>query len=273
MDKADCANASGGFVNAGHVSAAHRWLPLRNLIVVVAIGGTLGRLGPFDTFSDLPTATRYAYWIGLTLLMWLQTAAALHLLRDGLVRWPWPVRTLIAALLGALPTAFEVAWAEGLLRVSRDMTLADVAMIYGDVALIAVAVALPLELIDGHRLVRRRASDAPSSATADEIDALVAALPADRRGRLLALQAEDHYLRIHTDRGEALVHRRFSDALQAARGLEGLRVHRSWWVARSAIESVERDGDRLVLRLRGGLVVPVSRTYALAVREAGLVAP
>lgn len=276
MHKGDCADASGDFVNAGHVDTTRGWLPLRNLLIVVAIGAVLGRIGPFDTFSELPTAARYAYWIGLTLLLWLQTAIAMHLLRDAAGHWSWPLRTVVAALLGALPTAFEVAWAEDLLRVTRDLGLVDVAMIYGDVALIAVALALPLELIDGHRLITRR-SDAPPRSinmiNVDEVhvDTLIAALPPERRGTLLALEAEDHYLRVHTDRGNALVHKRFSDAIADIAAIEGLRVHRSWWVAKAAIERAERDGDRLSLRLRGGLVVPVSRTYALAVRHAGFV--
>lgn len=271
MHKGDCAVASGDFVNAGHVEARRGWLPLRNLLIVAAVGAVLGRIGPFDTFSELPTGARYAYWIGLTLLLWLQTAIALHLLRDAPARWSWPVRTIVAALLGALPTAFEVAWAESLLRVSRDLGPVDIAMIYGDVALIAVVLALPLELIDGHRLVGSRRIAASPVAENGDVDELIAALPPERRGALLALEAEDHYLRVHTDRGHALIHRRFSDALGRVAAIDGLRVHRSWWVARGAVERVARDGDRLALHLRGGLVVPVSRTYALAVRDAGLV--
>lgn len=271
MHKGDCAVASGGFVNAGHVEVRRGWLPLRNLLIVASVGAVLGRIGPFDTFSELPTAARFAYWIGLTLLLWLQTAMALHLMRDVADRWSWSMRTIAAALLGALPTAFEVAWAESLLRVSRDLGLVDVAMIYGDVVLIAVALALPLELIDGHRLVDRPRRDASLETKPGTIDDLISLLPPERRGVLLALEAEDHYLRVHTDRGNALIHNRFSDALSRVATVDGLRVHRSWWVARSAIERVARDGDRLALHMRGGLVVPVSRTYALAVRDAGLV--
>jgi hypothetical protein len=272
MHKDDCVDGSGGFVNAGRVDAKRRWLPLRNLAVVAAVGAVLGRIGPFDTFSELPTLSRYAYWIGLTLLLWLQTAIAMHLLRDA-SDWSWPARTVVAALLGALPAAFEVAWAEGWLRVTRDLGLVDVAMIYGDVALIAVALALPLELIDGHRLVARlSAAPAHRAVNPVAVDELIAALPPQRRGTLLALEAEDHYLRVHTDRGNALIHKRLSDALTEVQAIDGLRVHRSWWVAKAAIERVERHGDRLSLHLTNRLVVPVSRTYALAVREAGFTA-
>ncbi|HYG27145.1 MAG TPA: LytTR family DNA-binding domain-containing protein, partial [Caulobacteraceae bacterium] len=65
-------------------------------------------------------------------------------------------------------------------------------------------------------------------------------------------------------------HYRFSDAVRAM-GARGVQVHRSWWVARSAVTGVEREGDRHVLRLTGGVRAPVSRTYGLAAREAGLI--
>lgn len=54
-------------------------------------------------------------------------------------------------------------------------------------------------------------------------------------------------------------------------GDAGVQVHRSWWVASNAVERVERDGDRHVLVLRGGLRAPVSRTYGQAARKAGLI--
>lgn len=267
----DCADAGGGFVNASHVNAKRGWLPLRNALIVVAIGAVLGRIGPFDTFSQLPGLARYAYWIGLTLLIWLQAAAVLHLLREPLTGWTWPLRTVLAALIGAIPGAFEVAWAESLLRVSRDLTLLDVARIYGDVALIMALMMLALELIDGNRLFATRDSVEASAMTALlTSDDLIAGLPPHRRGKLIALEAEDHYLRVYTERGDALIHRRFGDALHQVAAIEGLRVHRSWWVARQAVARVVRDGDRLVLELQNGLRVPVSRTYALAVREAGI---
>jgi DNA-binding LytR/AlgR family response regulator len=49
----------------------------------------------------------------------------------------------------------------------------------------------------------------------------------------------------------------------------GQQVHRSYWVARRAVASVERDGHRTALILSNGDKVPVSRTYLPALREAG----
>lgn len=239
-----------------------------SFLIVLAVAFLLARLGPFDTYSELSAGARYLYWVGLTLLLWLQVETALRLLAGRHESLPWWATAVAAALLGSLPSAFEVAWAESFLRVERDLGPLDLAAIYGDVALIAVPLTL---LIVGLR--RRRGPDRPPDRTGPAgdgaaADRLLAALPPERRGAILALAAEDHYLRVITDRGEALILKRFGDALADVAALDGLRVHRSWWVSRSAVASVERDGERLMLVLRGGFRVPVSRSYALAVREA-----
>jgi len=47
-----------------------------------------------------------------------------------------------------------------------------------------------------------------------------------------------------------------------------LQVHRRWWVAANAVESIVKDGDGLQLSLRNGLRIPVSRSFAQQVRKA-----
>lgn len=88
----------------------------------------------------------------------------------------------------------------------------------------------------------------------------------ERDGELLALQADGHYMRIYTANGSELVLYRFGDALTELSESEGMRVHRSWWVADRAI-TPQTDGDRLTLV--NGLEVPVSRSYRVPVRERG----
>ena len=244
---------------------------LRSFAMVVVVALLLGRMGPFGTFADLPPTERYGYWIGLTLLVWIQVEAALHLLRGfaWAARLHWAARAVLAGAIGALPGAFEVAWAESLLRVRRDLGVIDLIAIYGNVAPIAAGLALLVEwprhrsAQTGHRL--------SPAAPAAPLPPLLDLMPPERRGELLALQAEDHYLRIYTSGGDTLVHRRLGDAVAEVAGIEGARVHRSWWVARAAVAASERDGDRLVLVLVNGLRVPISRTYLVGAREARLV--
>jgi len=95
-------------------------------------------------------------------------------------------------------------------------------------------------------------------------------LPLKLKGsEIFAVEAEDHYLRIHTDRGSDLILMRLSDAVGELAGIEGAQTHRSWWVAKDAVVGVERGDGRAVFELKNGLKAPVSRTYARALRAEG----
>lgn len=242
-----------------------RGLWLRPLLVALAAGLLLWRLGPFDTFSDLRAGERLGYWVGLTLLLAIQILAVLGLIRSWQVNWHWTIAAAVAGIVAAIPSAFEVAWAEDLLRVERDLGPVDLLAIYGDVVLLAVPLAIAMTAAVPKSVSRADSASAPNS------DRLLAALPVERRGALLAVTAEDHYLRVHTEVGDSLILRRFGDAMEELAGLDGLQVHRSWWVSRQAVSSVEREGERVLLVLTNGLRVPVSRTFLRQVREAGLI--
>lgn len=101
----------------------------------------------------------------------------------------------------------------------------------------------------------------PTELTLPELPPLMAEkLPQRlRSGRMATIEAEDHYLRIHTECGSDLVLMRMSDACALMENAAGLRVHRSWWVAQAAVEGQARAGSRVELAVRGDLVVPVSR--------------
>ena len=101
---------------------------------------------------------------------------------------------------------------------------------------------------------------------------LIARLPANLRGGdIWALEAEEHYTKIHTSKGNTLLLMRFSDAITEMDPQPGLQVHRSFWVSRRAVERVARVDKRWVVQLKGGLEIPVSRSYRVTVQSAGLV--
>lgn len=233
---------------------------VRGAGVALAAGMALAFLGPFGTYADFAPAERWTYWVVLTLLMWAQTAAAHHALRlaAAVRRLPRLVQAALAALAGALPTTFEVAYAEGLLRVGGVLTPRSLAETYAYVATIALGLFAPLVWLDR-----------PRAAVPAEPVLQGTGLPRELRGPPIALSAEDHYLRVHAAAGDSLIHYRFSQAVREL-GELGVQVHRSWWVAKGAVRRVERDGERHVLILDRDLRVPVSRTYVLAAREAGL---
>lgn len=93
-----------------------------------------------------------------------------------------------------------------------------------------------------------------------------------RLGRnVLALEAADHYVRVMTDKGEALVHARLSDAIEALKAIDGVRVHRSFWVRRAAVKSARPQGKGMLLALSNGAEIPVSQAYREMAKQAGFV--
>lgn len=88
---------------------------------------------------------------------------------------------------------------------------------------------------------------------------------------LYAISSEDHYLRVHTSLGEELILMRLADAVRELSSADGLRVHRSWWVAKSGVVEEKRIEGRSLLILTSGTEVPVSRSYRAKAKDAGLI--
>jgi len=90
-----------------------------------------------------------------------------------------------------------------------------------------------------------------------------------RAATIIAVQGEDHYVRIHTSQGDHMLLMRLGDALRQLAVLEGAQTHRSWWVAKSAVTDVRRSSGRASLSLANGLEVPVSRRFSRQLRVSG----
>ncbi|QCO02380.1 LytTR family DNA-binding domain-containing protein [Azospirillum argentinense] len=254
----------------------------RRLPVLLAAALVLTLLGPFGTFADLTLAQRLAYWCGLIglggLAFELLTLAAGHRLRERARAW----RAMLAGVVLAVAAlmTLTVALLERTLRgmdFLRPLGLAELFVYVVLVTLLVSAIPVWLELRDRGLLAGPTSpssppapDDAPAPPAERPEPAFLARLPA-RLGRdLLALEMEDHYVRAHTAEGSDLILMRLRDAIAELAGLQGMQVHRSHWVAAAAVAGVERKPDgKLVLILRNGRRVPVSRSYAAAVREAG----
>ena len=67
------------------------------------------------------------------------------------------------------------------------------------------------------------------------------------------------------------VDRAFADAMAELDGVDGVQVHRSYWVARKAVEGAVRRNGRHYVTLIDGSEVPVSRSYRRNAESAGLI--
>ncbi|HEY8615178.1 LytTR family DNA-binding domain-containing protein [Phenylobacterium sp.] len=216
--------------------------------------------GAFGT-HDAPAGLRLLYWIllmavgalwgGLVARLFLRTA-----IRQRLGLWRGGIAA--AAVMSAPFTL--VVWAASTLILKDGMPLRLAPFLFVPVFVVSLmmfAVNLVVE-------TRRAAPGAPAPPK------FLERLPLKLRGaEVWAVEAEDHYLRLHTSKGQDLILMRLADAVAELEGIEGMQVHRSWWVARNAIADARRGDGRATLTLKDGSEVPVSRTYAGQLRENG----
>jgi hypothetical protein len=75
---------------------------------------------------------------------------------------------------------------------------------------------------------------------------------------VIAVTAEDHYVRVHGRRRSVLIGYRFGDAIAELELMGGVQTHRSAWVRIAEIAGVERAGSRRLVRLANGQTLPLS---------------
>lgn len=237
----------------------------RSLAIAAAAGVVLALTGAFGSV-DVPLWLRFTYWVPVMLAgaVWGHVCSRLIDQRIDMDERPWlTVVALSAAITG--PVSLLVWFVTGFVFEGELYPLRTLPLMVGPVLIITVVMSAINVFVARSQPVQTHAAPA-GSAPARFPDRL----PLKLRGAVLrAVQSEDHYLRIHTDRGSDLVLMRLSDALAELEGLEGAQTHRSWWVAKNAVRDVSRGDGRATLTLEGGLQAPVSRRYARALRDAG----
>jgi hypothetical protein len=231
----------------------------RDLVLMLGAGLFLAALGPFGSITASPL-TRFLYWPGVIVGGGVIGIAVDEVggrrFANPWLRWGFDSVVMtpgVCVLVG-----FASWWAFGPFPVRQVFT-----------GLVWQVFIISLAVMGVRQLVSQRPGPAAGAEAASDA-AFRQRLSARRReARLIAVEAEDHYLRVHTDAGSELISLRFADALDDLAGVAGFQVHRSWWAAADAIEGVRWGRGRGELRLAGGLICPVSRTYARDLKAAG----
>lgn len=246
---------------------------LIELTIIVGIGVLLALLGPFGSFAS-PFADRLVYWLGLgvggyAIFRPVMTAAAAVAHRLDL---PEPGAWVAGLLLAAMPMSLLV-WAVAPGRPPAPPDLAALLAVYANVLVVGTVVTLVYWFVSRGQRKGSRTAPAqmapPPAGDGEREPAFLGRLPPHLGRELLALEMEDHYVRAHTTRGSTLILLRMRDAVAELAGLDGQQVHRSWWVARNAVERPVTDGRNLRLRLKGGIEAPVARNSIGTLRAAG----
>lgn len=267
-----------------------------DLGVMSIVGLFLGLIGPFGS-SAMPLAPRLASWLAFAYVGYAIYRPMGVLVGRGqeMLALPRTGLWIVAVILGTFPMTLAVQLIMSLPDPVLWPGLEDMTATYFAVLVIGGGVTLLFNVL-GFRQVTPAApivpmgpfetppapapvaaspvTTAPASAPVargpapSPANPLVDQLPAELGSDILALEMEDHYVRVHTALGSALVLMRMRDAVVLLGDLEGMQVHRSWWVARGAVEDVVRDGRNLRLKLPGGIEAPVARAKVAELRDA-----
>lgn len=237
-------------------------------VTLAALGGAtavLALAGPFGTLESLGAAGRLGYWGAVVVATYATGTAVDVLLRPRLSgHGPAAVTTALA-----LVTAVAVTVVVALLNLILLGGWPDTGNVPRMLATIFAVAAIATALF-GMIAAPDPAPAAAPAPGASGSPAILDRLPLDKRGALVALSVEDHYVRVRTTGGEEMLLMRLSDAIRETAPEPGLRVHRSHWVATAQVAGARRDGDRAILAMRSGGDIPVSRSHIRAVKDAGL---
>ena len=237
------------------------------LLVLVAVIALLGISGPFGTLEQLAFGPRLAYWavivpstfgIGMAV-----SAFVAHSLRHS-------EQTMLVASCIIVSTAISVGVAVLLINwlafgiAPFDLTY--VGPLLASVMATAAVIAGILHYVSG-------LNDLPAQKNAPMTTlSLMERIPLEKRGPLVSMSVQDHYVEVTTTAGSSLLLMRLTDAMREAGGTDGLQVHRSHWVTRAHVVAAERDADKALLTLSDGRILPASRSHIKALKEAGILA-
>lgn len=273
------------------VKTAHLWFYLG-----VPVAWTLYSLSSdFYLTQTVPSLRRTLFAFTYSLpVWWFMDLGGRAVAKVPVVsRSPWPMLLLIGAYLGvfavrpllelrlfllqdlALNTPRPVEFLPLIPRTWQQlgqvlaMYSASVMLWIGAAGLFAYFTGVP-RYVSSRRKDAGRPTARESTAAAVESSGLGSLLSNATAAGIIAVEAQDHYVQVHTREGHELVLYRFRDALRDLKDMDGLQVHRSHWVRRSAVERVAKTGKKYALVLPNDLQVPVSRSYLETARREGL---
>lgn len=242
------------------------------LLAMVLLGLLIGLLGPFGTF-DNPPAVRmlsWAIWLVAGYLFFRPTGVIADWLCEA-TGLPRIAGRLIALVVASVPVTLIVIMMVGRMSFADALRSPDFWTMYLYICVISAVASISMAA-----LFRRGAAPVAAYPPAEPPEDMASppeaapALPLPPGfGPVRALKGEDHYVRVIGEHSEELILMRMRDAIDRLGNADGLRVHRSWWVARAAVASTRRDGRTAVLTLTGGHEVPVARDMMPDLRAAG----
>ncbi len=232
-------------------------------MLLLAVAIAMAIVGAFGSYVVMGLPLRLIHFTTTSLALGavsfvLTASLRRYVFANGLPFWTTiPIAMATAPVGGLLIQQSLRLWAPVALRhVSLAELTAQVLTI--NLFIGAVTWALLREKLDQNGKVQ---SGDAQLAQADEVSReFRGKLPvALRQAPVVALSAEDHYVRVRTERGQALILMNLASAIAALGPSAGVRIHRSHWLSRALAAEVTAGSIRQGIRIDDGTVLPVSR--------------
>jgi hypothetical protein len=256
-----------------------RKIAIESFLMIVA-GIILALVGPFGSY-ELPLVQRLILW-PLMILCGYPIFGGLGAVARWVaeaVRIPYPVTIALGLIVGSMPMTLLVMLLWRRASIGEAIQSPLLGAVYLQVLVIGVIIHTAMYLLFRPAVDPEPTASSVAPQTPQPVAAETAGAAAEPTaptlplppgfGPVRALKGEDHYVRVIGDNHDELVLMRMRDAIERLGDTEGLRVHRSWWVARGGVTAVRRDGRSAILTLAGGQEVPVSRDMMPQLRAAG----
>jgi LytTr DNA-binding domain len=273
-----CRQCREKFVNSSFLQSAFReWSILgrsaRLWATFAIVVSVFVSIGPSGTMEAMGFAERAAFWTLLHGAAWTVAILVITLADQWIAKYLRSQPVLLAAT--ALVAAPFVAAVVEMIRWS--WTASEPSLVsYGRQLLICVPLSVLFSLLSHLTMSTEQSAPIVNSEPSPNLSPkpndvepppLLARLKPEIRGPLIHLTVEDHYTVVTTTRGRQLVLMRYSDALRELGSTPGVQTHRSHWVSIDHVAGLKNSGSRSMLLLKTGAVIPVSRSFAAAVRN------
>lgn len=235
-------------------------------LVILAFGFVFSILGVYDTHR-LPFYMRFTFWTTTMATGIIASILPAPFISNHLFKDHHPIyQIVLGSFIASIPVTFVLTVFNPTFSFNSSLKIWIIQ--FGYVLVISLVVGAA-----GYPFMKKigafGADDEPQKDQgAVQVSDFLKRLPIKfHAAELYGFSAEDHYLRVYTNRGEELILLRFADAMKSLSNVEGLQVHRSWWVMKNGVADIDTKAGKRVLILKSETQVPVSRTYSKTVKD------
>ena len=234
----------------------------RNLLFALLLGAIFGVVGPLGTYNVMPFGQRIAFWILVKTCAWLAIEGTSYIVLKSLGRLiKSTIWLYLIIIVASLPMVwFLVSFAQ--FRIYATPISRPDLLLVSQIALI-ITICITVSVNFGFVLIAMKTSytQKPNDRIHQDIHPPIFKRlnPELKNAKWLALIAQEHYVLVESDKGNQLILLGIGQAIKECTPMSGLRIHRSYWIALSAIKGSRKEKSKLFIILKNNRELSVSR--------------